>query len=146
MKMNRHGALSSRSLAIVSLAGFGLCIVGRPSARAESNTESALRDFDTKWSDAAAAKDVDKTVSFYSEDALVLPPNAAAVQTKESIRAVWKEMLESPGFKISWKATKVEVAKSGELGYVSGTYEMQLNDASGKPVNDRGKYLEILKK
>jgi len=146
MKMNPQLALSYRSRAIVSLVWLAFCIAGARPARAASETESDLRDFDAKWSDAAAAKDVDKTVSFYSDDALVLPSNAAAAHTKESIRAIWKEMLEGPGQKISWKAIKVEVAKSGELGYVSGTYEMQMNDASGKPLSDRGKYLEILKK
>ena len=47
---------------------------------------------------------------------------------------------------VSWKATRVEVAKSGDMAYVSGTYEVTVNDASGKPVNDRGKYLEVWKK
>ena len=34
---------------------------------------------------------------------------------------------------MSWKVSKVEVAKSGDLGFVSGTYEFTMNDASGKP-------------
>jgi len=38
------------------------------------------------------------------------------------------------------------VAKSGDLGFVSGTYELTMNDASGKPVNDRGKYVEVWEK
>jgi hypothetical protein len=32
-----------------------------------------------------------------------------------------RDMLATPGFVISWKATKVEVAKSGDLAFVSGT-------------------------
>jgi ketosteroid isomerase-like protein len=38
------------------------------------------------------------------------------------------------------------VAKSGDLGFVSGTYEVTMNDASGNSVNDRGKYLEVWEK
>jgi ketosteroid isomerase-like protein len=75
-----------------------------------------------------------------------MPPNASAATTKEAIRSAWKEMLTTPGAAISWKATKVEVAKSGDLAYVSGTYEEAMTDASGKPVKDRGKYVEIFKK
>ena len=41
---------------------------------------------------------------------------------------------------------KVEVAKSGDLGFVSGTYEFNMNDASGKPVTDKGKYVEMWEK
>ena len=108
--------------------------------------EQALRDLDAQWSAAAGAKDLDKTVSYYAEDAIVMPPNASAATTREAIRSAWKEMLTTPGAAISWKATKVEVAKSGDLAYVSGTYEETMTDASGKPVNDRGKYVEIFKK
>jgi ketosteroid isomerase-like protein len=54
--------------------------------------------------------------------------------------------LATPGLKVSWKTTKVEAAKSGEIGYSYGTYEMTFNDAKGKPMSDRGKYLEVWKK
>jgi Ketosteroid isomerase homolog len=32
------------------------------------------------------------------------------------------------------------------MAWVSGTYELTMNDASGKPINDRGKYLEVWEK
>src|SRR5438034_11529403 len=115
-------------------------------AAADTKIEQALRDLDAKWSAAAGAKDVDKTVSYYSEDAVVMPPNAPSAKTRETIRSAWKEMLTTPGAAISWKATKVEVAKAGDLAYVSGTYEETMTDASGKPVKDRGKYVELFKK
>jgi len=116
---------------------------------AQSDTkadEAALKEWDMQWSKAAGAKDVDKTVSYYAADAIVMPPNAAAVTTKAAVRKIWNDLLTAPGFSGGWKPTKVEVAKSGDMAYVSGTYEMTLNDASGKPVTDRGKYLEAVKK
>jgi len=117
-----------------------------PAPAADTKIEQALRDLDAQWSAAAGAKDVDKTVSYYSADAIVMPPNGPSATTKEAIRSAWKEMLTSPGAAISWKATKVEVAKAGDLAYVSGTYEDTTTDATGKPVKDRGKYVEIFKK
>jgi ketosteroid isomerase-like protein len=108
--------------------------------------EQLLRDLDAKWSKAAAAKDVDQTIAFYSDDAIVFPPNATSAATKEAIRNGWKEMLGSPGFVISWQPTKVQVGKAGEMAWVSGTYELTTNDPSGKPNNDRGKYLEVWEK
>ena len=113
---------------------------------ADTKLEQTIRDLDAQWSKDAGAKDVDKTVSYYAESAVVMPPNASAATTNESIRSAWKEMLTTPGAAISWKATKVEVAKSGDLAYVSGTYEETMTDASGKPVKDRGKYVEVFKK
>ena len=117
-----------------------------PAAAADTKIEQALRDLDAKWSAAAGAKDVDKTVSYYAADAIVMPPNASRAMTKETIRSAWKEMLTSPGAAITWKATKVEVAKAGDLAYVSGTYEQLMTDASGNQAKDRGKYVAIFKK
>lgn len=115
-------------------------------AAGDTKIEQELRDLDAKWSAAAGAKDIDKTVSYYSEDAVVMPPNAPSAKTRETIRSAWKEMLTTPGAAISWKATKVEVAKSGDLACVSGTYEETTTDASGKPVKDHGKYVEVWEK
>jgi ketosteroid isomerase-like protein len=113
---------------------------------ADTKIEQALRDLDAQWSAVAAAKDVDKTVSFYSDDAVVMPPNAPADTTKEAIRKDWQDLLGSSGLTISWKTTKVEVAKSGDLACLSGTYEVTMNDPSGKAVNDHGKYVEVWEK
>ena len=130
----------SGCIALLSFAFVGTATAG------DTKIEQDLRDLDAKWSAAAGAKDIDKTVSYYSEDAVVMPPNAPSAKTRETIRSAWKEMLTTPGAAIRWKATKVEVAKSGDLAYVSGTYEETMTDATGKPVNDHGKYVEIFKK
>ena len=108
--------------------------------------EQLLRDLDAKWAKAAAAKDVEQTIAFYSDDAIVFPPNTASAATKEAIRNGWKEMFGSPGFVISWQPTRVQVGNTGGMAWVSGTYQLTMNDASGKPINDRGKYLEVWEK
>jgi ketosteroid isomerase-like protein len=76
----------------------------------------------------------------------VLPPNATSAATKETIRNVWKDMLASPGLVITWNPTRVQVGKSGEMAWVCGAYELTMHDASGKPINDHGKYLEVWEK
>ena len=124
----------------LGFAAAAVCLAG------DTKTEQALRDADAAWSKAAGSKDLDKTVSYYSADAIVLPPNAPIATTKEEIKKIWQDMLASPGLVISWKATKVEVAKSGDLGFVSGTYELTMNDATGKPATDKGKYVEVWEK
>ena len=116
------------------------------SAADTKGIEQNLRALDAQWSAAAGAKDVEKTVSFYSDDAIVMPPNAPADTTKEAIRKGWQDLLASPGLTISWRTTKVEVAKSGDLACLSGTYELIMNDPSGKPINDHGKYVEVWEK
>jgi ketosteroid isomerase-like protein len=116
------------------------------SASGTQPVEQLLRDLDAQWAKAAAGKDVEQTIGYYSDDAIVLPPNATSAATKETIRNVWQDMFASPGLVITWQPSRVQLAKSGEMGWVSGTYELTMNDASGKPINDRGKYLEVWEK
>jgi ketosteroid isomerase-like protein len=119
---------------------------GSEKSSGNQSVERTLRDLDDQWAKAAAAKNVEQTIAFYSDDAIVLPPNATSAATKEAVRNVWKEMFASPGFVITWKPARVQLAKSGDMGWVSGTYEVTMNDGSGKPSNDRGKYLEVWEK
>ena len=74
------GCIALLSLAFVCLA-----------SAADTKVEQTLRDLDAQWSAAAGAKDVDKTVSYYAADAIVMPPNAPAATTKEAIRSAWKK-------------------------------------------------------
>ena len=125
----------SAYIALLSFASVGTA------AAADSKLEKAVRDADAEWSKVAAAKDLDKTVAFYADDAVVLPPNQPAVTNKDGIRNLWKGFLDS-FIGISWKTTRVEVAKSGDMAVLTGTYEMTMKDGS----KDKGKYCEVWEK
>jgi len=103
--------------------------------------EKAVRDADAEWSKVAGAKDLDKTVSFYADDAMVLPPNQSMVTSKSGIRDLWKGFFDSLT-DISWKTTRVETSKSGDMACLIGTYEMAMKDGS----KDKGKYCEVWEK
>jgi ketosteroid isomerase-like protein len=114
-----------------------------PDTRAE---EAAIRALDAQWSATAGKNDLDGTVAFYSDDAVLLPPNAPIAKDKRSIRESWAGLL-GPNTSVSWKPSTIEVAKSGELGYLSGTYELSIKDPKGGPaIHDTGKILEVWKK
>ncbi len=102
--------------------------------------EATLRDVDARWSKTAQSRDLDQTVSYYADDATVLAPNAPMASDKPAIRALWTSLLV-PGTSIAWQATKVEVARSSDLGYVMGTYQLNVKDQT-----DHGKFVEVWKK
>ena len=135
---------------IACAATLALMLSCQPQTQTQSDTkaadEAALRNIDAQWSKAAGSKDVDKTVSYYSADATVLPPNGPTITSRDAIRKAWQEMLMAPGFSGGWTATKVEVARSGEIGYVNGTWDFRWNEASGKPTGDHGNFVEVWKK
>ncbi len=106
---------------------------------------AAIRDQDAQWAKAANARDLDSTVAFYADDASLLPPTAPIANGSHAIRSVWRAML-SPDITLSWKPDKVEVARSGDLGYVQGVYQMTTTGAQGKSTTENGKLVEIWKK
>lgn len=142
-RVNTHVSLL---VILILMSLFTACQSQTAANDTRAADEATLRSLDAEWSKAAGAKDLEKTASYYTDDAVILPPNMPAIQGKQQARAMWQGMFSVPGFGGGWKATKVEVARSGDLGYVTGTYELSETDASGKPMVDKGKYLEIWKK
>ena len=119
-----------------------------PSATGDSRAAdaSAIRALDEQWSATAARNDLEGTVAFYAGDAVLLPPNAPIATDRKSIRESWAGLL-GPNTAVSWRVSKVEVANSGELGYLYGTYSLSIQDPkNGPPVRDAGKLVEIWKK
>lgn len=135
--------LFSPSVAVVLYAASSL---GQLSFAADQHTaEAQLRALDEQWSATAARHDLDGTVSFYADDAVLLPPNAPIAADKKSIRESWAGLL-GPNASVSWKLSKIEVAQSGELAYIYGSYRLTIGATSETgPVNDTGKFVEIWK-
>ena len=120
-----------------------VCVASVPLslALAGGADEKAVRDADEAWSKVAGARDLDKTVSYYAEGAVVLPPNEPMVTAKDGIRNLWKGFLDSLT-DISWKTARVETSKNGDMACLIGTYELTMKDGT----KDRGKYCEVWKK
>jgi ketosteroid isomerase-like protein len=129
-------------LVLLSAAGCNT----QPAAPDTKAAEDAVRKADADWVRAAQTKKVDDWVAFYSEDAVILPPNDNTVAGKANLSKPIGDLLALPGLVISWQPTKVEVAKSADLAYLYGTYQMTATGPDGKPIQDHGKMLEIWKK
>ena len=83
---------------VVSTAGCGSSRVVDDSAAAAEQ----IRKLDELWSATAAKNDLEGTLSFYADDAVVLPGNAPIVTDKKAIRELWAGML-GPSSAVSWK-------------------------------------------
>jgi len=108
--------------------------------------ERAIRDIEEGWNKTIAAKDVEQTVSIYSDDASMFQANQPIVTGKEAIRAGWTKFLALPGLALSTQTVKVEVARSGDLAYSHGTYAWSAEGPKGQPVAHKGKYLAVYRK
>ena len=108
--------------------------------------ETAIRATSQEWSKAAGAKDLEKCLSFYADDARRLASGAPLAVGVEAIRKEWTEYLAMPGPGFSWTTSKIEVARSGDLAYETGAYELKTLDKKKQPVTTKGKYLMVWKK
>jgi len=115
-------------------------------ATARSSDEVAIRETVAAWSEAAGSKNLDKCVSFYTEDASVLPFNAPIATGRDQIRNVWSQLMSNPGYSLHFGPTKIEVARSADLAYEIGTFELTMADQTGKSAASRGKYVVAWRK
>ena len=106
--------------------------------------KAALLAVDGEWS--KAAQDLDKFVSYFAPNATFAPAGAPAIVGVANIREAVGSMMKTPGFSLSWKATRADVSASGDLGYTAGTYAMTANNAAGIAATENGKYLTTWKK
>jgi len=108
---------------------------------------AAVRSVEADWNKDVAAKDADKWVSYYSEDASVLLPHQMMITGKDNIKAALKPILADPNFALSFHSTRAEASKGGDFVYLIGTYSMTTSSPRDqKPVTDEGKYLTVYKK
>lgn len=109
--------------------------------------QSKIRDVEAAWMKDANAKDVEKAVANYTDDAVLIIPGAPAVKGKEAIRAAWKGMLADPNSKLAFSSDRVEISSSGDLATTRGSYTQTMtNPKTKKPMEDKGSYLTVYKK
>ena len=136
-----------RLLVFLTLAAVVLpCGVAASAQKKDSNDEESIRAADQGWEHVFAMKDLKASAGYCADDGSFMPPNSPIATGKEAISQVFAGFFAIPGIKLNWHPTKIGVARSGELGYSTGVYEMSFKDPSGKTVNDRGKYVTVWKK
>jgi uncharacterized protein (TIGR02246 family) len=137
--MNRGPGLTI--LVVVIVASFGCqsqAIVGLT-----ASDEAAIRGaLDTEMN-AANAADAAGWASIYAQDAIVLRPNAPAIQGREAIQqwlATFPPISNASG-------QGIEVVGYGDLAYLRGTYTMTFSlPGIPAPLEEQGKFLQVYRK
>jgi len=97
--------------------------------------QAELLQRDAEWADlATAGKDVEKIVSYWSDDALLIFPGQPVREGKAAIRAYVSASLKTPGFKIHWVSEKPVFSPDGKLAYMRGTDELTVPGPNGTPI------------
>ena len=137
-----------RGIAAALLGGLALgCASSGPDqgAAAVETEKAALIRIDTEFSKMAQERGLAEAFATYAApDATMMPMNQNPVLGRELIRGQFADMPQET--KLLWKPFAADVAKSGDLGYTLGTYELHTREADGRPVTRYGKYCSVWRK
>ena len=128
---------------LLFLVGGTLAACSRSSFDPEAEQATLLKR-DAEWaSTASAGQDVEKIVSYWTDDALVVPPGQPTVEGKTAIRTFVAQSLKIPGFKIHWVSEKVSFSPDGQLAYMRGANETTVPGPDGKLMTIHGRGITV---
>jgi uncharacterized protein (TIGR02246 family) len=118
-----------------------------PQAKGRSADVQAIKNTEEQWNKEFQSKDVDALCARYADDAALMAPGMPAAMGKDAIRAALKQMVADPAFVLTFQARRVEVSKSGDIGFSEGSYKMTMTDpATKKSIRDKGSYVTVYRK
>jgi uncharacterized protein (TIGR02246 family) len=84
------------------------------------------------WSAAANSRDIEKIVSYWTDDAILYSAGEPELKGKKAIREMVETSMKNPNFNISWEPISAEVCESGEMGYLLEKSKIVMKDSTGK--------------
>lgn len=128
---------------VLTLGGVALAAPGKADAQLSDDDKKGIQAVTDRWLDAMRKGDTLAVAAQYTEDGMLFPPNAPAVQGRSAIAHFLGQFPKITSFDISLK----EVEGHGDLAYTRGTYEVKLVPPGAKsPIKDSGKFMEIRRK
>ncbi len=124
-------------VAVSVCVGASACS-GKTEAEFGMTDQQAMRQATSTLESSFNAKDVDKILSLYTENAVFMPPNKPLLRGRGSLKGFYDGLM-SGGSK-DLKISVSDIAGHGPLAYESGSYSM----VNGT-VPDRGKFLFIFR-
>ncbi len=148
------GELTMKPLAVLCAATIAAALTAcnqQPSGNQSSGSHAAdlaaVKATEAQWNQDWATHDLEKITAHYADDAVLIVPGAAAVVGRTAIHDGMKTMASDPATSLKFSATKVEVARSGDIAWTEGDYTLTLNDPqTKKTIDDHGSYVTTYRK
>lgn len=81
--------------------------------------------------------------AYLANDAIQMPSGTSPIVGRDSIVA---SMVADPGVMLLWEPKHAEVARSGELGWTWGVYQVKFKTDEGEEMTSSGKYVNVWRK
>ena len=134
------------SLFIVAAAWLWLLAACNHQSIDQTAEAEKLMELSREWARAAQTDDLEKTLSYWAENALVMSPDQPSSQGHQQIRQMLEQSAQIPGFEVNWEPKAAFVAQSGDLGYVIVNNYFKFPDSLGGITTNFGKGVEIWKR
>ena len=132
-----------RILAASSLVFCVLMGCGSPNSDLLAEQQKLLQR-DSEWANlASGGKDVDRTASYWSDDAIIVAPGQPVIEGKAAIRKFVAESFATPNFHIHWKSEKVAFSPDRKLAYMTSTTQTTVPGPNGVPMTVSGRGITI---
>ena len=103
-----------------------------------------LLERDAEWAAAVSeGRDIERILSYWTEDAVVLPPGLAPVIGKAALRQYVLASLQIPGFQIRWTSADVTFSPDRNLAYMFSQNAVTMNGPDGTPATTKGRAVTI---
>jgi uncharacterized protein (TIGR02246 family) len=90
-----------------------------------------LLELSREWAKTAQTGDGEKILSYWSEDAILMPPGQASLQGHDALGKMLEGAATIPGFEVNWEPKEAFVSKSGDMGYVIAHKYFKMPDEKG---------------
>lgn len=132
---------------IAYIVAIALATGHQPVQHRSKSEKAALLKRDAEWAEYAThGKDVNKIVSYWSDDATVYPPGQPIIHGKKALRAYVAESLKIPGFKIQWTSSDVELSPDNHLAFMHSTNQVTIPGPDGKLMTIKGRGITVWRK
>ena len=106
--------------------------------------QQQLLQRDAEWAEVASkGRDVEKTVSYWSDDAMIVPQGLPIVEGKPAIRAFVASNFQTPGFTIHWKSEKPTFSSDGTMAYMRSASTITVPGPDGSILSLPGRGISI---
>lgn len=122
-------------------------IVGCQEKKIDAKAEGEkLMQVSREWSKAAEARDIEKTLTYWADDAVVISAGEPDLKGKQAIRGMVEGGMKDPNFSVSWEPVSAEISESGDMGYLLENSKITMKDSSGNTKVQNFRTITIWKK
>jgi uncharacterized protein (TIGR02246 family) len=128
---------------VVAISSGG--VVSGPSVPVK-DTQARVREVDAKRCAAMQARDLERFSSLLSDDVAFFPDQMPVARGKEKVRELLVAFFDPKGPAMTCEPKTVDVSRSADLAYVTGTYDEKGTPAERSLTRGHGKYVTIWRK